>query len=35
MLASVGQRMLQGVATSQLHKFFEAFEREVRGTEPS
>jgi len=31
MLASVGQRMLQGVASSQLHKFFEAFEREVRG----
>ena len=35
MLASVGQRMLQGVATSLLNKFFEAFEREVRGAATS
>lgn len=32
LLASVGQRMLQGMATTLLYQFFEAFEREVRSS---
>lgn len=32
LIASIGQRMLQGMTTTMLHQFFEAFEREVRGS---
>ncbi|MGH8247999.1 MAG: SRPBCC family protein [Gammaproteobacteria bacterium] len=32
LIASIGQRMLQGMTTTMLHHFFEAFEREVRGS---
>lgn len=32
LIASIGQRMLQGMATTMLHQFFEAFGREVRSS---
>ena len=32
LIASIGQRMLQGMATTMLHQFFEAFEKEVRAS---
>jgi carbon monoxide dehydrogenase subunit G len=32
LVASVGQRMLQGMATTLLHQFFESFNREVRSS---
>ena len=32
LIASVGQRMLQGMATTLLHQFFESLNREVRSS---
>jgi carbon monoxide dehydrogenase subunit G len=32
LIASVGQRMLQGMATTLLHQFFECLNREVRSS---
>ena len=32
LVASVGQRMLQGMATTLLHQFFECLNREVRSS---
>ena len=32
LIASIGQRMLQGMATTMLHQFFAAFEKEVRAS---
>lgn len=30
LIASIGQRMLQGMATTMLHQFFESFQREIQ-----
>lgn len=32
LIASVGQRMLQGMATTMLHQFFESLQREIRAS---